>query len=93
VQEAIGHFNNAMALPLIKEMFAFNKNRARQNVVMELGYFIGKLGRSKVCCLYKGDIELPSDMQGICYLHFKNSVDEVKDTIIEELKAAKIISC
>jgi predicted nucleotide-binding protein len=62
--------------------------RARQNVVLEFGYFIGHLGREKVCCLYKGDIELPSDMHGICYVHFQNSIIEVKATILKELKAA-----
>ncbi len=55
---------------------------------LEFGYFIGRLGRSKVCCLYKGDLELPSDMHGICYLHFNKSIDEVKETIFKELKAA-----
>lgn len=43
------------------------KLRARQNVVFELGYFIGRLGRSKVCALLKGDIEIPSDYSGILY--------------------------
>ena len=62
--------------------------RARQNVVLEFGYFIGHLGREKVCCLYKGNIELPSDMHGICYVHFQDSVNEVKDTIFKELEAA-----
>lgn len=42
--------------------------RARQNVIFELGYFIGKLGREKVCALYKGDVELPSDFHGVLYL-------------------------
>ena len=41
------------------------KSRARQNVVMELGYFIGLLGRENVAVLYRGDVELPSDMLGI----------------------------
>ena len=62
--------------------------RARQNVVLEFGYFIGLLGREKVCCLYKGNIELPSDMHGICYVHFQESITEVKDTILKELNAA-----
>lgn len=62
--------------------------RARQNVVLEFGYFIGSLGRDKVCCLYKGNIELPSDMQGIVYIPFKESVDEARDMIIKEVKAA-----
>ena len=38
--------------------------RARQNVVLEFGYFIGKIGRSRVCCLLKGNVEKPSDMNG-----------------------------
>jgi predicted nucleotide-binding protein len=41
--------------------------RARQNVVLELGYFIGRLGRSAVCALYKGDIEIPSDYLGVVF--------------------------
>jgi len=64
------------------------KCRARQNVVLEFGYFIGRLGRDKVCCLYKGDIELPSDMHGIVYIPFKDSVKECKNKIIKELKEA-----
>lgn len=44
------------------------KNRARQNVIFELGYFLGKFGRDKVCLLYKGDTELPSDIQGVTYI-------------------------
>lgn len=60
---------------------------ARQNVILEFGYFIGRLGRDHVCCLYKGDVQLPSDMQGIVYVPFKNSVKEAKNDIIRELKA------
>jgi len=44
------------------------KNRARQNVIFELGYFLGKFGRDKVCLLYKGDTEIPSDIQGVTYI-------------------------
>lgn len=42
--------------------------RARQNVVLELGYFIGRLGRTRVCALKKADIELPSDILGIVWI-------------------------
>ena len=42
--------------------------RARQNVVLELGYFIGKLGRGKVVILYKQGVELPSDVLGVVYI-------------------------
>jgi predicted nucleotide-binding protein len=42
--------------------------RARQNVVFELGFFIGKLGPERVAALIKGDIELPSDYDGVVYI-------------------------
>ena len=42
--------------------------RARQNVVFELGYFMGKLGRERVCPLFKGEVENPSDIDGIVYV-------------------------
>ncbi|MBJ9756647.1 TIR domain-containing protein [Burkholderia cepacia] len=43
------------------------QSRARQNVVLELGYFIGKLGRGKVCALKRGELELPSDYLGVVW--------------------------
>jgi len=61
--------------------------RARQNVILEFGYFMGLLGRDRVCCLYKGDIELPSDMLGVVYVQFNQSLMEVYWYIIKELKA------
>jgi len=62
--------------------------RARQNVILESGYFMGLLKRNRVCCLYKGDIELPSDMSGIIYKPFRESVKECFHDIVKELKAA-----
>ncbi len=47
--------------------------RARQNVVLELGYFIGKLKRNRVCALHKGGIELPSDIQGVIYVEMDDA--------------------
>lgn len=44
------------------------QNRARQNVVLELGFFMAKIGRSRVCALVKGDIERPSDIDGVVYV-------------------------
>lgn len=49
---------------------AGQRPRARQNVILELGYFIGKLGRSRVVALKSGDIELPSDFVGVAYQEF-----------------------
>lgn len=42
--------------------------RARQNVILELGFFVGKLGRKHVCALYRGPLELPSDYLGVGYV-------------------------
>ncbi|BCQ25016.1 nucleotide-binding protein [Caballeronia sp. NK8] len=42
--------------------------RARQNVVLELGYFIGKIGRQNVCVLYESGVELPSDYYGVVFI-------------------------
>lgn len=41
--------------------------RARQNVLLELGYFIARLGRDKVCALKKGHVEIPSDFAGVVW--------------------------
>jgi predicted nucleotide-binding protein len=41
--------------------------RARQNVILELGFFLGKLGRKQVCALFK-DVKIPSDYDGVLYV-------------------------
>lgn len=46
------------------------QRRARQNVLFELGYFAGRLGRDKVCMLRKGDLEMASDLAGVEYISF-----------------------
>jgi predicted nucleotide-binding protein len=42
--------------------------RARQNVVFELGYFVAKIGRSRICVLYQEGVEIPSDFSGVLYV-------------------------
>jgi predicted nucleotide-binding protein len=44
------------------------KSRPRQNVILELGFFIGRLGRRNVCVLHKGDMEMLSDIAGVLYV-------------------------
>lgn len=63
------------------------KSRVRQNVVLELGMFLAKLGRNKVAILLKeaADFEKPSDIQGLIYIPFQNKVDEVSISLIREL--------
>ena len=49
------------------------KGRARQNVIFELGFFTGNLGRDRVCALTKGEIEIPSDFDGVIYIPLDDS--------------------
>lgn len=44
------------------------KPRARQNVILELGFFMAKLGRGKVCVLHAGSLEMPTDYAGVAYI-------------------------
>lgn len=62
--------------------------RARQNVVLELGYFVGRLGRENVCALYREGVELPSDWGGVAWVSL-DSADAWKYSLARELKAAK----
>lgn len=57
--------------------------RARQNVVLELGYFIGKLGRTHVFPLVRKSVEVPSDFSGVVYVPFEG---DWKMKLIQELK-------
>ncbi|EJG0707052.1 nucleotide-binding protein [Vibrio parahaemolyticus] len=61
--------------------------RARQNVVFEHGYFIAKLGRSKVTAIVKGNIELPNDFSGVVYVPFDES-EAWKLSLAREMKGA-----
>lgn len=61
--------------------------RARQNVLLELGYFIGRLGRSRVCALKRGEVEIPSDFGGVVYETFDAS-NGWKAALGRELQAA-----
>lgn len=45
-----------------------NKPRVRRNIILELGYFAGRLGQNKVCGLLKGDIEIPMDYVDTVYV-------------------------
>ena len=62
--------------------------RARQNVILELGYFVGLLGRGRVCCLYKPDVTLPSDYSGVLYKKVESDINSVAYDLTKELKAA-----
>jgi len=65
--------------------------RARQNVVLEMGMLISAIGRSNVAILKKGNIEYPSDTQGILYIPFNDHVKETVPKLADRLRAAKFV--
>jgi len=73
-----------VALPYEKQ-----KLRARQNVIFELGYFIGRLGRNRVCALYKPGVEIPSDYAGVLYVQLDEQ-GAWRLTLAKEMKAAEL---
>lgn len=60
--------------------------RARQNVVLELGYFLGRLGRRRVVILYEPNVELPSDINGVLYVKLDNQ-GVWRNLVARELRA------
>lgn len=56
--------NYAIAILTLDE----SSTRARQNVIFELGFFMGRLGRHNVCALVKGNVEIPSEFHGVLYI-------------------------
>lgn len=65
--------------------------RARQNVLFELGYFVGCLGRERVCILDVPCVEIPSDLFGVAYVPFDPAGDDWKLKLIRELKNAGFV--
>jgi predicted nucleotide-binding protein len=75
IEKLEDHSNASFAVILLtpddvgaKRDMATYAPRARQNVILELGYFLAKLGRERVCALYVPGVELPSDVHGLLYV-------------------------
>lgn len=62
---------------------ANDQPRARQNVVLETGYFMGKLGREHVVLLADNGVEMPSDLSGVVY----TNTGDWKVELLKELRA------
>lgn len=63
------------------------ESRARQNVLLELGYFIARLGRENVCTFKRGDLDIPSDFAGVVWSKM-DANGAWKQELAKELSAA-----
>lgn len=66
-------------------------SQARPNVIFELGWFYGRLGRESVSILYKEGTKIHSDLDGVSRIEFKDNVIEKVDEIERELLDAKVL--
>jgi len=64
------------------------KRRARQNVILELGFFLGVLGREtgRVILLHVGPLDLPSDLSGVTYIDISDGIEAASEKIRRELQ-------
>ena len=98
IEKFLDHSNVAFAIVLVigddvggvkgSDPTAF-RPRARQNVIFELGYFVGSLGRDRVCALYEPEVEMPSDFGGVGYVKFDRE-GNWRVLLAKELNAAGI---
>lgn len=72
----------------VKEKSENGKFRARQNVILELGFFLGKLGRQRVVALFEpnNNFEFPSDYQGVIFIPYDKD-GRWKFDLLKEFKA------
>ncbi|WP_426473429.1 TIR domain-containing protein [Chryseobacterium balustinum] len=98
IEKFSDHSNVGFAIVLLSgDDFGYKKSlndsdkklRARQNVVLELGYFMGKIGRGRTLPLFESgkNIELPSDYEGVLYVPY-DSTNSWHNDVVRELKAA-----
>jgi predicted nucleotide-binding protein len=96
IEKFVAHSNVGFAVVLLtaddrggerNDQFDAQRPRARQNVIFELGFFLGKLGRPRVCALYEEGVELPSDYHGVIYVPIDGG-ESWKLRLAKELKAA-----
>ena len=67
---------------------AAESRRARQNVILELGWFMAHLGRERVAILHQGELEIPSDILGVLTIRFEKSVNEAAAIIAARVRDA-----
>jgi len=77
----------AYAVAILTPDDVAGKPRARQNVILELGQFMSRLGRDKVAILYTPEVELPSDIKGVVYIEL-DKPGAWQYSLAKELRAA-----
>jgi predicted nucleotide-binding protein len=96
IEKVIDHSNVPFAVVLLTaddvgrlaaDANSRSRPRARQNVLFELGFFIGKLGRRNVCALYQCSVDIPSDYHGVLFIEFDEQ-GAWRLALARELKAA-----
>ena len=65
--------------------------RARQNVIMELGWFMAYLGRDRLAILHQGELEIPSDITGVITLRFDQRVGELAAAVATRLRVSGLL--
>lgn len=79
----------AIALLTPDDLTDKGTTRARQNVVLEIGYFLGRIGKERLRMIVKDDVEIPSDLQGILYeRHDASGAWKMK--LLKEMRAVGI---
>lgn len=84
LESEINHAKFGIVLYTADDTCANGNKRARQNVIFEHGFLIGRLGRERVCVIMDDNVEKPSDSDGLVYISRSNW----KYALADELKAA-----
>ena len=66
-------------------------SQARPNVIFELGWFYGRLGRDRVCILFKKGTKIHSDLDGVSRIEFDSSIADKVAEIERELVAGHML--
>ena len=92
-EDVSGDVDLALVLLTPDDIAQGGKYRARQNVVYELGYFVGTFGRKsgRVILLHKGNVEIPSDLAGVIYIDISNGITAAGEEIRSEIEGLEPI--
>lgn len=82
--------NAGFAIVLLTAVDEFGHQlKAHQNLIFELGYIIGQLGRERVCLLFKGEVEMLPNLSGVFYVHM-DSNDDWKLKLAREMRNVRL---